>query len=566
MHLESMIRFVRAAAAPRRGDRRTRARVAPRGTARDARGFSLIELMIALVISSIVVLGIFAFASIQTANADQFQRNVKVAQSLEGGMWAVGKDVRAAGLGFARHCSELRVWDGLDSRFVNPGNRQGSADDPLRDAVTGEPYWVLRDGLQGHWDAETADVLEDRGFNPSMSASPRSAADSFDVVLGDSTRVFGPDVFEISGPLSAAIGARAIDVAFSPAIAGQLSTDTPEHLLQLQQLFAPGTFVAIGGPRSGLPWNQGQCALVQVTGDAFDIGAGNVVRVPIGLESGFNRELGRLFGEPTNAGGVTLWDPAFHDNPGSTFVIPLGRLRWSRYEIDYGDVAPGSSPMLVRSDLIGVQPGDPAGLGNGTLYPECDATGCRAAQLHLPGSNAPPLAVGIAPGIADMQVAIGCDGYDPIAPPPDGGPPPQAGMGEIGALGGPTAGLTNYRVDEGIDDGTRGRDEWLGNSPDETFNPDCVRGGFAEEEPRWATVYTAFPYPQNSTPQLFRISLVGGSDTPSPAGGLSTVQLPPLENRLPVQPRFSLPDGREWRVMTQVFQPRNIPYRNGEYR
>ena len=86
-----------------------------------ARGFTLIELMIAIVVSSIVVLGVFAFSTIQQTTSAMHQRDVRMQQALEGAMWSVGRDVRQAGLGFARRCTELRIWDAQQSRLINPG-------------------------------------------------------------------------------------------------------------------------------------------------------------------------------------------------------------------------------------------------------------------------------------------------------------------------------------------------------------------------------------------------------------------------------------------------------------
>ena len=83
------------------------------------RGFTLIELMVAMVVSGVVVVGIFAFSNIQRSNASAHERNVMVQQALEGSMWALGQDLRQAGLGITRLCTELRVWDQTTGQ---PGN------------------------------------------------------------------------------------------------------------------------------------------------------------------------------------------------------------------------------------------------------------------------------------------------------------------------------------------------------------------------------------------------------------------------------------------------------------
>ncbi|MBP7291108.1 MAG: prepilin-type N-terminal cleavage/methylation domain-containing protein, partial [Nannocystaceae bacterium] len=134
------------------------------------RGFTLVELMVALVVSGIVMLGIFAFSSVQRTNASAHERNVMMQQALEGAMWSIGQDVRQAGLGFTRTCTELRVWDAATSQLVNPG--AGLPADAVVDPVTGERYWVLRDGLQGHW-------------RPGGAGDAAGAADSFDVIAGE---------------------------------------------------------------------------------------------------------------------------------------------------------------------------------------------------------------------------------------------------------------------------------------------------------------------------------------------------------------------------------------------
>ncbi|WP_407674591.1 PilW family protein, partial [Paraliomyxa miuraensis] len=44
-------------------------------------GFTLIELMVAMVVSAIVVLGVYAFSAIQQSTAGLHERNVRVQQA-----------------------------------------------------------------------------------------------------------------------------------------------------------------------------------------------------------------------------------------------------------------------------------------------------------------------------------------------------------------------------------------------------------------------------------------------------------------------------------------------------
>ena len=88
---------------PRRSARRVAAQ-------HGSRGFSLIELMVAIVVSAIVLVGVFAFSGISRHTSSEFRRGIRVNRALEGAMHAMGNDVRIAGLGFARHLRDrIRV-------------------------------------------------------------------------------------------------------------------------------------------------------------------------------------------------------------------------------------------------------------------------------------------------------------------------------------------------------------------------------------------------------------------------------------------------------------------------
>ena len=106
-----------------------------RASASASKGFSLIEVMIALVISGLVLVGVFAFSGIARTTTQDFRRDVRIQQSLEGAMHAVGQDVRIAGLGFASICNEIRVFDSISNRFINPSAGLGIGG-------PGEPWYV----------------------------------------------------------------------------------------------------------------------------------------------------------------------------------------------------------------------------------------------------------------------------------------------------------------------------------------------------------------------------------------------------------------------------------------
>src|SRR5690606_22965576 len=138
---------------------------------------------------------------------------------------------------------------------------------------------------------------------------------------------------------------------------------------------------------------QSQCALLQVTGEV-EAGAGNTDwLLPISTDSGFNANLEQLLGvgglavpDDASPGNVEAkhgnqfgadWDPG---NAVTLQLVPLGRARWSRYEIDY---TVESRPMLVRSDIIGWRQGDPTAPVADT-YPGCTGGACRMPRLYLP--------------------------------------------------------------------------------------------------------------------------------------------------------------------------------------
>ena len=520
---------------------------------RSQAGFTLIELMVAMVVSAIVVMGVYAFSAIQQSTAGLHERNVRVQQALEGAMWTMAQDVRMAGLGFSRACTELRVYDGATNRIINPG---ASADPALAvtDPVTGEAYWVLRDGLQAHWNSSVGgDLVGDQD----RSSTPTSVADSFDVVLADSAYVGSYGVFRLAAPIAGAD--TAITIRSSPL----LSSADPNHLAQVQQLFPPGTFFVLA--RTPAPGTNplraeahGQCVLLQITGDVQAVaGDPQLWQIPIdGAVSGFDAGLAALVDTSLDVPDWNVADVALEAS-----VIPLGRLRWSRYEIDYSIP---TLPYLVRYDIIGFVEGeDPATLGT-VDYPHCPAGQCPAPQLHLPGGPTPPRAVAVGPMIEDMQVAVGCDGYTAAgataAEPPL--PVPDLGYEELGPAEGPTIGQPNRQVDESSSGNGRDQDEWLGNARNEATAPDCVYYGTAE---RAAAQWGAVEGNQNPppafrmSPQTIRITLVGSSETAEAAGGLATLQLLAVEDRAPLPSPVGI---RQRFTLTEAFTPMNLRWRD----
>ena len=525
-----------------------------RARLRTARGFTLIELMVAMVVSSIVVLGIFAFSTIQQTTTGIHERNVRVQQALEGAMYSIGQDVRAAGMGWSRVCTELRVWDRASNRLINPGGAANPAV-AATDPVTGEAYWVLRDGIQAFWDSGAAASLAGPGGADASSARVDAAGDAFDVIVAEANYTGSMGVFTLGASL--APGDTTLQVRTGTA----LDADVPNHLAEVRQLFPPGSFVMIVNPpvMSFRAEQQQQCILMQLTGDVQSGGAQNFV-LPIDAGSDFNNVAGLI---DDNNGAVATgedWDPS-QVNTTQASVVPLGRLRWSRYEIDYSIP---TIPYLVRYDLIGFQDGvDPGNLG-AVDYPHCDAGSCPQPGLHLPGGGSPPQAVAIGPMIEDMQVAVGCDGYTPagVAAADTPIPDPALGFVEVGPSEGPFAGVPNFTVDENAPGGgDRGTDEWLGNAQDEQWAPDCVYYGTAEYNAvGWQAVEgnTNPPPPHRMSPQTIRITLLASGEFAEEAGGLGTDQVIAIEDRPPmpsdvgIRQRFSLterfsPDNLRWR-------------------
>lgn len=528
-------------------------------------GFTLIELMVAMVVSAIVVLGIFAFSTIQQSTNALHERNVRVQQALEGAMWTIASDVRQAGLGFARTCTELRVYDASSGRLINPGATANPAASYL-DNITDEPYWVLRDGVQAHWASAGAGTING---TLDSSASPDAASDSFDVILADADYLGSYGVFVLDSEVAAGEGFVRVRTS------NLLNNGEPDHLAQVQQLFPPGSFIAVGrmpgataNPFS--PENHGQCMLLQITGDvALDPADTNIWRLPIdGVVSGFNAGVATMVDDsngdpdcPAENAACDDWAPGTLDNiADGASVLPLGRLRWSRYEIDYTNPA---LPYLVRYDIIGYQPDvDPGTLG-GVDYPHCAAGTCPAPQLHLPGGESPPTAVAIGPMIEDMQVAVGCDGYTVAgaADPLDEIPPPDAGYEEVGPAAGPVLG-PNGMIDENDPNTGRDSDEWLGNARTEVFAPDCVYYGTAEfYRDGWVAVEgTDNPPPAfRMSPQSLRVTLVASSEFQEEAGGLTTDQILAVEDRAAMDSPVGV---RQRFTMTERFAPKNLRWRD----
>lgn len=545
-----------------------------------SRGFTLIELMVAILVSGIVMMGVFAFATIQKDTANLQQRQVLLQQALEGSMHSIGTDLRMAALGFGRICSEVRIWSEAEGKLINPGAmRADNLANVYVDQITREPYWVLRDGVQAHWRSGPDAGATSMAGLEATSASPSSAADSFDVFRGELNMVPGSGVFEVQS-LPAASSSNAV-IEFESS--NLLDSGNSVQQQAVRQMFAPGSFVLIvpvSAPLSYVTENQSQCALVQVTAEVEPGGGSTGWRLPVGNASQFNANLAQLLNADN---GVTLtpddasmgaviskngsrfgadWDP------GTTprfELIPLGRARWARYEIDY--TVP-ERPMLVRSDIIGWRQGDPV-VSITNDYPGCTGGVCRMPTLYLPSANMQPPRVAIGPMIEDMQVAVGCDGWAPDSTPVADNlvPPPDLGFEERGPASGPFANMANRKVDERDQDDDRGNDEWVGNA-NETWAPDCVSWGTGERNAlEWATsgpAMEALPAPGfRLSPQVVRVTLLAKPDTM--AGG-SNVATDPLYNQLVAiedRPTMnSVVGNREYRTLTERFSVRNSHWRD----
>ncbi|WP_045115231.1 PilW family protein [Plesiocystis pacifica] len=552
--------------------------------AQRARGFTLIELMVAILVSSIVLVGVFAFATIQKDTARLQQRQVVVQQALEGSMHSIGTDLRMASLGFGRVCSEVRVFSANQNRLINPGAVDATdVANVYIDGVTEEPYWVLRDGVQAHWRSTGVGSIDG---SEATSASPTSAADSLDVFRGELNAVPGSGLFEVQN-LPANSGAG---VALTFESSSLLDNANATQLQAVRQLFAPGSFVLVvpraTGKESYVPERQYQCALVQVTGEVEPGGGVTSWSLPIANTSQFNASLETLLdldliaggagsATPTDADKSTVtskngaewgadWEPATFS--GNLELIPLGRVRWSRYEIDF--TFP-DRPMLVRSDIIGWRDGDPTVNVAGD-YPGCTGGVCRMPTLYLPSVADQPPRVAIGPMIEDMQIAVGCDGWDPNSAPVTEGtiPAPDPGFEEKGPGDGGQANQANRRVDDRASTDDRENDEWIGNAVNETWAPDCVSWGTGERNAaEWATSgpasETADAPGFRMSPQVVRVTLLAKHDVI--AGGTDSVVDPFFNELVAIEDRATMDSvvgRREYQTLTERFKVRNSRWRD----
>jgi hypothetical protein len=389
--------------------------------------------------------------------------------------------------------------------------------------------------------------------------------------LADANYLGSIGVFTLVAPIADS------DDAVRVRTSALMDNTNPDHLTQVQQLFPPGSFIVVGRtPAPGaIPFraeNHGQCMLLQITAEVEADGADTQTwRLPIGTASGFNANLAALVSDsngssgtdftcPTNDTDCDDWQPGTVDNIEGSSVLPLGSLRWSRYEIDY---TIETLPYLVRYDIIGFQQDvDPDNLA-GIDYPHCSAGQCPAPQLHLPGGQSPPRAVAVGPMIEDMQIAVGCDGYtvDSANAAATPLPIPDDGFAEVGPAEGSTANQPNGVIDENDPDSDqRNADEWLGNAITEEWAPDCVWYGTAEyHKAEWVAVEgDAPPPPFRMSPQTIRITLVGAAEGIE-SGGLATANVPAVEDR----PVMGAPSGvRQRWSLTERFTPKNLRWRD----
>lgn len=542
-------------------------------------GFTLIELMVAILVSSIVLMGVFAFASIQKDTASLQRRQIVLQQALEGSMYSIGTDLRMAGLGFGRQCSEVRIWSAAQGKLINPGGVPGdNLGNVYTDEITTEPYWVLRDGVQAHWRSGPDVGANDMAGLEVTSASPSSAADSIDIFRGELNLAAGSGLFKVQTMPVATAG----DAVITFESSNLLDSGDNLQMQAVRQMFAPGSFVLvvpINNLQGYVTEFQSQCALVQITGEV-QAGAGSTSwELPISSDSEFNSNLEVLLGldipaspDDADPGSVDAknaslfgadWDPANFERRD---LIPLGRARWSRYEIDY---TVETRPMLVRSDIVGWRDGDPT-VAIVNDYPGCTGGVCRMPRLYLPSDALQPPRVAIGPMIEDMQVAVACDGWAPNSQLVTDNlmPPPDPGFEEQGPASGPLANQANRKIDDRATDGDHGNDEWLGNASQEFWGPDCVSWGTGERNAaEWAGGGPGFesqPAPGfRMSPQVVRVTLLAKPDTM--AGGADAVtdafynQLVAIEDRPTMD---SVVGSREYRTLTERFRVRNSHWRD----
>jgi hypothetical protein len=509
------------------------------------------------------------------------RRHVRIQQALEGSMHTMGRDIRMAGLGFGRTCSELRIWDAALNRPINPGSFDAAdLGDVTVDAITNEPYWVLRDGIQAHWRSGAADGANSINGTQDTSASPTSQADSFDVILGERNYTASAGILsflrvEDGGAADATLVVKSKDTV--------LDSGDNTDLAAVRQLFPPGSFITVAAdPAGGMdvfrPEFQRQCAVLQVTGEVVAGDDSAEFAIPISNVAGFNADPNTLLGIgvesfPTDADTA---DPeGFGNDWGEdpiqegAAVVPLGRLRWSRYEIDY--TVP-QRPYLVRSDIIGVGPNSPADVNVATAYPSCPGNVCTMPALHLPTANNPAPRTAVGPMIEDMQVAVGCDGMDNTNPIPEQYTllrHPEAGFEEKGPkTGGGNDLVPNRMVDEWDLVDERDNDEWVGNAQVEQWAPDCVYWGTGERlRDQWpvngpASEQKVAPG-YHISPQVVRVTLLAKSETRDLAGENINVddfynQLFEIEDR----PQTNTVVGaRSYETLTERFSPRNLHWR-----
>lgn len=581
---------------------------------RGSRGFTLIEIMMALLVGAIVLTGVFAFSSIQQSTAALQRRKLRVQHALEGSMWAMARDVRMAGYGFSRQCTEIRIYApdiaspaGGMGTLVNPGaadDNANLANDVALDPITQEPYWVLRDGIQAHWrssqDNNPLVVTSDITGGADTSASVLSAADSFDVVLAERNVGMGSGAFRLESIDGTSATGAGLEIRLHPNYAPDA-----QDLRSMRQMFPPGSFVllshvpTVDGAMPFQPQVQNQCVIVQVTDEGTFTGGGNVFRVPLSSKSDFNENLGRLLDASTAprpgagtkpatyTGGAPLdWGPADPvTGSGGWTVSPLGQLRWSRYEIDY---SVPNRPYLVRTDFISNVPSVDGGATYSATqdYPSCDqGNTCPLPQLHLPGGQVdwediPRVAIG--PMIEDMQVSVGCDGFtaagfnNAVASGSDADTllsAPDPGFEELPVPGVPPGPTVNLTVDEWSDADDKGRDEWLGNAANETRGPDCVYYGTGEyRRTEWATTGPDFERGAapgfRMSPQMLRVTLLAKPDAVAPSGNAYQAGTPAAEfyNLLfEIEDRPETPPvapNREYYTLTETFTPKNLRWRD----
>lgn len=158
----------------------------------DRRGFTLVEVMVALVVAFLVIGAVYASNKVQQQNERIQQQVTQIQQNLRAGMDMISREFRMAGYD-PFYTGEYGVTNAIQNQFHFTADMCEDEGAPANCAVT-EPPEIYEYSLFTPPDADANDTFSLRNVNGGTAVAENIERIEFRYVLSNGTRSFAPPV------------------------------------------------------------------------------------------------------------------------------------------------------------------------------------------------------------------------------------------------------------------------------------------------------------------------------------------------------------------------------------